>query len=86
MSARLILVVRVQAETFAAERRGDAAVNHRAPDVRVNRAFGRGQITHHAADERIARARRVNDLVQRIRRADEKSLRAGQESSRANLF
>ena len=30
----------VQAKTFAAERRGDAAVNHRAADVRVNRTFG----------------------------------------------
>ena len=27
----------VQAETFAAEGRGDAAVNHRAADVRINR-------------------------------------------------
>ena len=30
-----------QAKSFAAERRGNAAVNHRAPDVRVNRAHGR---------------------------------------------
>ena len=67
-----------QAETFTAERRGDAAINHRAPDVDVNRAFGRRQKSHHAADERIARAGRVNNLVQWIRRADEKSLRPGQ--------
>src|ERR1035438_4874631 len=65
----------VQAKTFATERRGDAAIDHRAADVRINRTPGRGEIAHHAADERIARASRVCHRVQRICRADEKSLR-----------
>lgn len=41
----------VQAETFTTERRGDAAIDHRAADVCINRTSGRGEITHHAADE-----------------------------------
>src|SRR5882672_10888774 len=68
----------VQAEAFAAERRGDAAIDHRAADVRIDRTPGRGEITHHAADERIARAGRVFHRGQRIRRADEEAFRAGE--------
>src|ERR1035437_10217976 len=76
----------VQTKTFAAERGGDAAINHRAADVRINRTLGAGEITHHAADERIARAGRIHDLVQRIRGADEKSFRAGQNRAVRTFF
>ena len=52
-----------QAETFAAEGRRDTAVNHRPPDIVVNRAARRGEITHHAAHKGIAGAGRVHHLL-----------------------
>ena len=75
-----------QAKTFATKRRRDAAVNHRTPEVGINQIFGRRQITHQAADEGIARAGRINHLVQRIRRTDEKSARPGQNRAVRTFF
>src|SRR5208283_3872377 len=75
-----------QAKALAAERRRDAAVNHRAPDVGINRAFRGGEITHHAPDERIARAGWVHDFGQRIGRANEKPLWPGQNRAVRTFF
>src|SRR6266550_749869 len=64
-----------QAETFTAEGGHHAAVNHRATEIVFNRAPGCGEISHHAADERVARAGRVHDFVQRVGGTDEKAAR-----------
>ena len=76
----------LQTETFATETRGHAAVDHRAPDVPVDAALGRGEIAHESAHEAVARARRVADIVQRIGRADEETVRAGEDGTVRTLF
>lgn len=68
-----------QAKAFAAERRNDAAINHRAANVIIDRAFGSGEIAHHTAHERVARAGGVNDVMKRVGRANENSFRTREE-------
>ena len=63
-----------QRKALAAKRGHDAPVNHRAPKVMLDGAFGRREVTHHPADERIAGACRVFDHLERIRRRDEHAL------------
>src|SRR6266446_5229245 len=65
-----------QPESFAAKRRHDTPVNHRAANVVVNVPLGRSQVAHHGPDKGIARSGRVDQLVEGICRADKKASRA----------
>src|SRR4051794_17503254 len=75
-----------EAEAFTAERRDDGAVDHRAADVVVNGALGGCQATDHAANEGIASAGRVHDLVQRISGANEETFRTREDRAVGAFF
>src|SRR5947209_7339387 len=75
-----------QAKAFAAEGGDHAAIDHRATEIFLDRASLAGEVADHSADERIARAGGINDVVQRKSRADEETGGSGEKSAVVPFF